>query len=37
MLIGADRSGQVLEIGVARAESIEFVVHATAARDKFIR
>jgi hypothetical protein len=37
MLIGADESGRMLEIGVAAAEGIEFIVHAMAARDKFLR
>jgi len=37
MLIGADESGQMLEIGVAAAEGIEFIVHAMPARDKFLR
>jgi len=37
MLIGADRTGRLLEIGVAEAEGIEFVVHAMPARSKFVR
>lgn len=38
MLIGGDRSGQPLEIGVvASDEGIEFVVHAMGARPKFLR
>jgi hypothetical protein len=38
MLIGGDRSGHPLEIGVVTAdEGIEFVVHAMAARPKFLR
>lgn len=37
MLIGADESGRMLEIGVASAEGIEFIVHAMPARDKFLR
>ena len=37
MLIGADESGRMLEIGVAGAEGIEFIVHAMPARDKFLR
>ncbi len=32
MLIGPDASARLLEIGVAEAEGIEFVVHAMAAR-----
>lgn len=37
MLIGGDESGRMLEIGVAAAEGIEFIVHAMAARDRFLR
>ena len=37
MLIGADTAGQLLEIGTATAEGIEFIVHAMPARDKFLR
>jgi len=37
MLIGGDESGRILEIGVAAAEGIEFIVHAIPARDKFLR
>ncbi|HEX6338295.1 MAG TPA: hypothetical protein VFZ85_15140 [Jiangellaceae bacterium] len=38
MLIGGDRSGDPLEIGVATSdEGIEFIVHAMAARPKFLR
>jgi hypothetical protein len=38
MLIGGDRSGHPLEIGVATSdEGIEFVVHAMAARPRFLR
>jgi hypothetical protein len=36
-LIGADRSGCLLEIGVALAEGWDFVVHAMPARAKFLR
>ena len=28
MLIGGDKSGRMLEIGVAAAEGIQFIVHA---------
>lgn len=35
MLIGGDESGRMLEIGVAAAEGIEFIIHAMPARDKF--
>ena len=37
MLIGADQSGRMLEVGVAAAEGIEFIVHAMPAREKFLR
>lgn len=37
MLIGPDRAGQLLEIGVSRAEAIDFIVHAMPARAKFTR
>lgn len=37
MLIGPSRTGRLLEIGVIRAEGIEFVIHAMPARPKFIR
>ena len=37
MLIGGDESGRMLEIGIAAAEGIEFIVHAMPARDKFLR
>lgn len=36
MLIGANRSGQLLELGVATAERIDFIIHAMAARAKFL-
>ncbi|MFH1331230.1 MAG: hypothetical protein ABIJ48_11330 [Actinomycetota bacterium] len=37
VLIGADRSGRLLEIGVASAEGLDFIVHAMPARPKFLR
>ncbi|MEX1106994.1 MAG: hypothetical protein WEB78_12415 [Ilumatobacteraceae bacterium] len=37
MLIGPSRTGQFLEIGVSRAEGIDFIIHAMPARAKFIR
>jgi len=37
MLIGSDRSGRLLEIGVAVGDGVEFIVHAMAARDRFLR
>ena len=36
MLIGADESARLIEIGVARSEGIEFIVHAMTARRKFL-
>ncbi len=36
MLIGPDRAAGLLEVGVAEAEGIEFIVHAMAARTKFL-
>ena len=37
MLIGASRSGQLLEIGVSHADGVDFIIHAMPARAKFIR
>jgi hypothetical protein len=37
MLIGPSRAGQLLEIGVSRANGIDFIIHAMPARPKFIR
>jgi hypothetical protein len=36
MLVGPDESATLLEIGVARAEGIDFIVHAMAARPQFL-
>lgn len=36
MLIGPDQSARLLEIGVAEAEGIEFIVHAMSARAKYL-
>jgi hypothetical protein len=36
MLIGPDAAARLLEIGVAEAEGVEFIVHAMAARPKFL-
>ena len=36
MLIGPDQSSSLLEIGVAHAEGIDFIVHAMTARPKFL-
>lgn len=37
MLIGADEAERLLEIGVATGEGVEFIVHAMAARPRFLR
>lgn len=37
MLIGADQAGNLLELGVATGESVEFIVHAMPARPRFLR
>ena len=37
ILIGASRTGQLLEIGVSHADGIDFIIHAMPARAKFIR
>jgi hypothetical protein len=37
MLIGPDQAGRMLEVGLATAEGVEFVVHAMTARPKFLR
>ncbi len=37
MLIGADRTGRMLEVGLATAEGLELIVHAMLARPKFLR
>lgn len=36
MLVGADTAGRMLEIGVARSDGIDFIVHAMPARAKFL-
>lgn len=36
MLIGPSRTAALLEIGVAHAEGIDFIVHAMPARPKFL-
>lgn len=36
MIIGPARTGALLEIGVATAEGIDFVVHAMSARPKYL-
>ncbi len=36
MLVGADTAGRMLEIGVAKSEGIDFIVHAMPARAKFL-
>lgn len=37
MIIGADPAGPMLEVGVATAEGVNFMVHAMTAREKFLR
>ena len=37
MLVGGDEAGRLLEIGVAEAEGVEFIVHAMPARPRFLR
>jgi len=37
MLIGADDSGRMLEVGVAVGDGVEFIAHAMPAREKFLR
>jgi len=37
MLIGADESGRLLEIGVVAGEGVDFIVHAMEARPRFLR
>ena len=37
MLVGADRSGRMLEVGVATAEGVQFIVRAMVATDQFLR
>ena len=37
MLIGADESGRLLEIGVVTGEDVDFIVHAMEARPRFLR
>lgn len=36
MLIGPDASATLVELGVAQADGIDFIVHATIARPKFL-
>lgn len=37
MLVGADDSGRMLEVGLAVGDGVEFIVHAMPAREKFLR
>ena len=37
MLIGPDRAGRLLEVGVSSAEGVDLVVHAMPARPRFLR
>ena len=36
MLVGPDTAARLLEVGIAEAEGIEFIVHAMPARAKFL-
>lgn len=36
MLVGADTSGRLLEVGVAAAAGMDFIIHAMAARPRFL-
>lgn len=36
MLIGPDTASRLLEIGVAESDSLDVIVHAMPARDKFL-
>jgi len=36
MLVGGDEAGRLLEVGVAKAEGLEFIVHAMPARQRFL-
>ena len=37
MLIGPGQNGQELEVGLATADGVEFIIHAMIARPKFLR
>ena len=37
MLVGGDQAERLLEVGVAEAEGVEFIVHAMPARQRFLR
>jgi hypothetical protein len=37
MLVGPDQAGRLLEVGVASAEGLDFIVHAMPARPMFVR
>jgi hypothetical protein len=37
MLVGGDEAGRLLEVGVAEAEGVEFIVPAMPARQRFLR
>lgn len=37
MLVGADDSGRMLEVGVAVGDGVEFIAHAMPAREQFLR
>jgi hypothetical protein len=37
MLIGPTHAGELIEVGIAVGDGVEFVVHAMSAREKFLR
>lgn len=37
MIVGADDTGHLVELGLIVADGIEFIVHAMPARPKFLR
>lgn len=37
MVLGADESGRLIEIGVVKGEGVDFIVHAMEARPRFLR
>jgi hypothetical protein len=37
MLVGPDRAGRLLEVGVASADGVDLLVHAMPARPRFLR
>ncbi len=37
MLIGPDAAARLLEVGIATADGVEFIVHAMPTRDQYLR